>query len=103
MRRVAVALALAASLGVAGFAAAATHTVVIDGLKYAPETITVKAGEPVTWVNKDPFPHTVTAAGAFDSREIGAGKSWRYTPRKKGDYPYVCTLHPNMKGMLKVE
>ena len=81
----------------------ATRTVVIDGVKYEPETITIKRGETVTWVNKDPFPHTVTAKGVFDSREIPAGKSWKYTPRKAGEYPYICTLHPTMKGTLKVE
>ena len=84
-------------------AAQATHAVVIDGVKYEPEAITVKRGETVTWVNKDPFPHTVTAKGVFDSREIPAGKSWSYTPRKAGEYAYICTLHPNMKGTLKVE
>jgi plastocyanin len=82
---------------------AATRTVVIDGLKYEPETLTVKRGETVVWVNKDPFPHTVTAKGAFDSHDIAAGKSWKYTARKAGEYPYICTLHPNMKGTLKVE
>ncbi len=80
-----------------------THTVVIDGVKYEPETVTVKRGDTVIWVNKDPFPHTVTAKGVFDSHEIPAGKSWKYTSRKAGDYAYICTLHPNMKGMLKVE
>jgi plastocyanin len=89
--------------GTAAIAAAATHTVVIEGVKYTPETLTVKRGETVVWVNKDPFPHTVTAKGAFDSRDIGAGKSWKYTTRKAGEYAYICTLHPNMKGTLKVE
>jgi len=80
-----------------------THTVVMDGVKYTPEALTVKRGDTVVWVNKDPFPHTVTAQGAFDSREIAAGKSWRWTARKAGDYAYTCTLHPNMNGTLKVE
>ena len=84
-------------------AAQVTHTVVIDGMKYEPEVITVKRGETVMWVNKDPFPHTGTAKGVFDSREIPAGKSWKYTPRKAGEYAYICTLHPTMKGTLKVE
>ena len=87
----------------AATALAATHTVVIDGLKYEPETLTAKRGDTIVWVNKDPFPHTVTAEGAFDSHEIAAGKAWRYTARKPGQYPYVCTLHPTMKGTLKVE
>jgi len=81
----------------------ATHTIVIDGLKYDPETLAVHAGDSIVWVNKDPFPHTVTAAGTFDSGSIASGKSWKYVARKRGDYRYVCTLHPNMSGTLKVE
>ena len=81
----------------------ATHTVIIDGVKYEPEVVTVKRGETVVWINKDPFPHTVTAKGGFDSHDIAAGKSWKYTARKSGEYAYICTLHPNMKGMLRVE
>ena len=81
----------------------ATHTVVIEGVSYHPESLTVKRGETVVWINKDPFPHTVTAKGAFDSRDIAANASWRYTARKPGNYDYICTLHPNMKGTLRVE
>jgi len=84
-------------------AAPVTHTVVIEGVKYTPKTLTVKGGETVVWVNKDPFPHTVTSKGAFDSHDIAGGKSWKYTARKAGEYAYICTLHPNMKGTLKVE
>lgn len=80
-----------------------THSVVIEGVKFEPEALTVKRGETVVWVNKDPFPHTVTAKGTFDSHDIAAGKSWRYIARKPGEYVYICTLHPNMKGALKVE
>lgn len=82
----------------------ATRTVVIDGVHFEPETLTVKAGDTVVWVNKDPFPHTVTSqAGQFDSREIAAGQSWRYTTKKTGMFPYICTLHTTMKATLKVE
>lgn len=80
-----------------------TYTVAIEGLKYIPEAVTTKRGDFVVWVNKDPFPHTVTAKGVFDSREIPAGESWRYRTRKIGEYAYGCTLHPNMRGTLKVE
>ena len=80
-----------------------THEVVIQGLLYVPETLTVRPGDVVVWINKDPFPHTVTAAGAFDSGSIAAGKSWRFTAKKAGTYPYLCTLHTTMKGTLRVE
>ena len=83
--------------------AAAPHTVVIDGTQYQPAAITVKKGETVTFVNRDPFPHTVTAAGKFDSREIAANGKWTYRAATAGEFPYICTLHPNMKGTLKVE
>jgi len=80
-----------------------THPVAIQALAYVPETLTVRPGDVVVWINKDPFPHTVTAAGAFDSGPIGAGKSWRFTAKKAGTYPYLCTLHTTMKGTLRVE
>jgi plastocyanin len=96
---------LVAGIGIDPAAAAppATHTVVIDGVKYEPAMVTVKRGDIIVWVNRDPFPHTVTAQGVFDSHEISAGKSWKYRPLKAGEYTYICTLHPNMKGILKVE
>ncbi len=104
---VVVALAGAAGLWFAasGVAAgpAATHTVTIEATSYKPETITVKKGESVTWVNKDPFPHTVTAAGKFDSKSIAPNGKWSYRATKTGEFPYICTLHPNMKGTIRVE
>lgn len=82
---------------------AARNVVIMEGTQYAPATLTVKRGETVVWINKDPFPHTITAPGVFDSRSIAAGKSWKYKARRAGEFPYVCTLHPTMKGMLRVE
>jgi len=82
---------------------AARHQVVIEAVAYAPPTLTVHRGDTVVWVNHDPFPHTVAAAGAFDSGSIAAGASWRYVAAKPGSFDYICTLHPNMKGTLKVE
>jgi plastocyanin len=88
----------------AAAATAKTHTVTIDGTRFDPETITVKAGDTVVWVNKDPFPHTATSpAGGFDSREIAAGKSWQWKTTKAGVFPYACSFHPTMKATLKVE
>ena len=90
--------------GVAAVDGARMHEVAIQGLAYVPETLTVRPGDVVVWTNKDPFPHTVTAAGAFDFGPIAAGKSWRFTVGKKpGTHPYLCTLHTTMKGTLRVE
>ncbi len=85
-------------------AAAATHTIVMEGVAFTPEKVTVRQGDTVVWVNRDPFPHTATALDrTFDSGEMGPDKRWEYTARKKGRVGYVCTLHPTMKGVLVVE
>ena len=79
-----------------------THTVTIEGLQYSPADLTVKKGDTVVWVNKDLFPHTATASGAFDSKSIADGASWQYTTAATGVFPYVCTFHPEMKGVVVV-
>jgi plastocyanin len=92
------------SLSVGPAAAATIHTVAIDGTSFQSATLTVKLGDTVVWVNKDPFPHTVTSAtGGFDSHEIAPGKSWQYVATKKGEFAYVCVFHPTMKATLRVE
>ena len=107
-QQVATALACAWALLASGPSAvavgeAARHTVVIEGLKYVPEMLLVKRGDTVVWINKDPFPHTVTAKGVFDSQSIAPGHSWPYTAKIAGEHSYICTFHPNMKGILRVE
>ena len=67
-----------------------------------PETLTVKRGDTAVWVNKDPFPHTVTAVdGAFDSKSIDAAKSWKYVAKRPEEYRYAGTFHSTMKATLK--
>ena len=99
-----IAVAALALAGAGALAAATrTHTVTIDGTRYLPEVVTVKRGDTVAFVNKDPFPHTVTSGKVFDSRDIGADRSWKHTFRKAGRFDYICTLHPNMTGAVVVE
>ena len=95
------ALCVAASSAAAG--PPARHTVTIENMTFQPATLTVKKGDSVTFVNKDIFPHSATAAGQFDSKAIEPNKQWTYRAAKAGEFAYICTLHPNMKGMLKVE
>jgi plastocyanin len=81
-----------------------THTVSMELVKFQPEKIIVKAGDSIVWINKDVFPHTVVSKPAgFDSREVAAGASWTFTPKTPGEFEYVCTLHPVMKGVLEVK
>ena len=103
-RTVGIVLVVAAAIGfVIPGAAAETHTVVMDGTRFIPAMLTVKRGDRVVWMNKDPFPHTATANRTFDSKSIPAGGSWSYVAHQSGEFGYVCTLHPGMKGTLIVQ
>ena len=109
-RRFVVALALltgGASRGAAlGARKPAAHTVVVAGMRYEPARLTIRAGDSITWVNKDIVDHTVTATApekpAFDSQTIAVGKSWTNTFPGAGAHDYRCTLHPTMKGSIEV-
>ena len=79
------------------------HTVLIEGMRYQPEGLTVAVGDTVVWINRDMVPHTATSAsGRFDSNEIAPGKSWTHTVRATGEFAYICTYHPLMKAVLRV-
>jgi plastocyanin len=85
-------------------AAGKTHTVTIEGMKFTPERLEVAAGDIVVWTNKDFLPHSVTASGAkVESGDLVPGKTFRFVARKKGEMPYICRLHPVMKGVVVVK
>lgn len=96
--------AIAAWFAVAGNANAQTHTVVIQFFQFKPQTLVVKAGDEIEWVNRDLVEHTATASNhAFDSKGIGVGQSWKWTAAAPGQYAYGCAFHPNMKGVIEVK
>lgn len=83
---------------------ASVHAIAISNFKYAPETVTVKAGDVVEWKNTDFVPHTATADdGTFDTGRIDAGATKRIVVTKKGRFPYFCRYHQGMKGTLVVQ
>lgn len=83
---------------------ARTHTVMMEGMAFMPESLTVAVGDTIVWINKDLVPHTATSTTAgFDSKLVEVRKSWRYTADRKGDFDYVCSLHPKMVAKLHVQ
>jgi plastocyanin len=83
-------------------AAPAVLHVAMKNMKFEPATIEVKSGDTVEWTNEDITPHTVTSA-SFDSASIDSDKSWRHTFTVAGSFPYGCTFHPDMKGVVVVK
>ena len=75
----------------------------IKDRKYSPAKVNIKIGETVLWTNHDHMDHTVDAKdGSFSSGTIKSGKTYEFTFKKAGEYPYECTLHPRMKGSVVV-
>ncbi len=75
----------------------------ISGMAFADQNITIKAGQTITWVNKDSIAHTVTSdTGLWDSGSINSGKSFSLTLKQPGQYSYHCSIHPFMKGTITV-
>jgi plastocyanin len=65
---------------------------------------TISAGQVVRWTNADPVEHSVT----FDGTEPGSplippGGTYVHRFDTPGTYPYHCTPHPFMKGVIVVK
>ena len=76
---------------------------------YIPASITINAGDTVTWVNLDTAAHTVTGgspaegpSGVFDSSLVLGGAEYSFTFEESGSYDYFCMVHPWMVGDVQV-
>lgn len=75
---------------------------------YIPSSVTISAGESVIWINKDSAFHSVTSGiwnnpdGLFNSGHLDPDESFSVQFDKSGSFDFFCTLHPWMKGVVKV-
>lgn len=76
------------------------------GNSYKPNPIEIKVGDTVTWINNDSSLHTATSTSSndsnLDSKVLRRGETFSFTFDKEGQFPYFCTLHPNMVGSVVV-
>jgi len=81
---------------------------------YTPNITTVDVGHIITMTNTDSAsPHTFTSGtvdgfaaspdGIFDSGMVMDGDSWDYSADTVGEFPFYCTLHVWMQGVLIVQ
>jgi plastocyanin len=78
--------------------------VTMDHNTFIPAEITVVPGTTVTWVNKEAMPHTVVDMNkGFRSKILAKDASFSFTFATVGDYDYLCSIHPNMKGKVIVK
>ena len=106
-----VALALAALISAGPISAQAEHTVAmmdspdipLTAWSFAPGEVTVTVGDFVQWVNAGQQLHTATAEDrSWGSEMVEPGQSFRLVFDAEGTYPYRCTPHPWMRGVVTV-
>jgi plastocyanin len=104
MKRLMIAsLAGVAALLCATVVGAATTTVQITKNGFTPKSITVTAGDTVTWHNADSHTHQVVADnGSFASPALAANASWSYTASKSGKFAYRDAYATTHRGTLIV-
>ncbi len=77
---------------------------------FEPMIITIKAGESVTWNNRDIVPHTTTSGNPedadfgsiFKSPLLSQGETFTYTFDEVGEFIYYCEVHPDIMRDAKV-
>lgn len=89
----------------AGTAQAAEVQIIISDFAFSPETLTIKVGDTVEFVNEDAIPHSGAREGkdAFDTEVLNQGQSKKITFSKPGEYTYNCSIHPSMSGKIIVK
>jgi plastocyanin len=83
--------------------ASAPASVAIADFAFAPQALTVPMGTTVTWMNNDPFDHSIVAGDeSFTSNPLANRTTFQFTFDTPGQYAYVCGIHPEMSGTVVV-
>ena len=88
-----------------GAGAATKNQIVIKDFHFTPETLRVKSGEQITWINRDEEPHTVVSVEKQfkKSSALDTDEEFTVTAGAPGTYSYFCSVHPKMTGTIIVE
>jgi plastocyanin len=105
--------ALAVAVATAAAAPAAPTTVEpeieMEDFSFRPARLTVRPGALVVWKNRDRAPHNAVALARRNGRPLFRTRTGGFraeltarAPQRVGSYAYLCTVHPNMRGVLRV-
>jgi plastocyanin len=84
-------------------AGATTVEVRVDNFVFQPQVLRIRKGTTVRWVNHVDIPHSiVVAALGIHSSPMDTDQSYTQVFEKTGTFPYICGLHPHMKGQVVV-
>ncbi|MBS3147412.1 cupredoxin family copper-binding protein [Candidatus Woesearchaeota archaeon] len=88
-----------------GSTSGGSTTVDIQNFAFSQQTITITAGQSVTWTNSDSAPHTATSTSgptSFDTGRLDQGQSKTLQFNTPGTYQYQCGFHPSMTATVIV-
>ena len=81
----------------------ASANVTMGDLFFSPASVSIAVGDTVTWRNTGQAPHNATADdGSFATATLNNGQSASHTFTQAGTFSYTCTIHPQMKGTVRV-
>jgi len=97
--------AVAGEMKDAGSAGTKGNKIEIKDFAFNPQTITVKSGEKITWINRDEEPHTIVSVEKQfkKSTALDTDQEFTITAGAPGTYTYFCSVHPKMTGTIVVE
>ncbi|KRR16214.1 hypothetical protein CQ14_27515 [Bradyrhizobium lablabi] len=97
--------ALVILTGLSAGALAANQMVYQKGRVFSSESVSIKKGDALTFVNDDSIPHNLMSATKGSEFNLGSqapGTSTDVTFKEAGDIQVICAIHPRMKMMVKV-
>ena len=107
MRVALIAAVTAASLAALGAAASVDEIVGQKDKQFSRDTVIVKAGDKVTFVNDDTVAHNITVRDPGGANKVGTvqkpGDKAEVVFDKMGDHDVRCAIHPKMKMSVKVQ
>jgi plastocyanin len=77
-------------------------TVTMSKACFTPSVLRVDPGTEVSFVNRDPVVHNVSATGWGYLGDMTEGQAFAATFDEPGVYPYACTYHAGMTGAIVV-
>ncbi|HET9422312.1 MAG TPA: plastocyanin/azurin family copper-binding protein [Nocardioides sp.] len=82
--------------------ARANAIVQVDNMAFQPSTVTVGLDDLVTWEFLDSMSHNTTSVQGFWSSGSRNSGTFAQEFTFSGAFAYLCTLHPSMRGLVKV-
>jgi plastocyanin len=76
--------------------------VYIRNFAYHPSLLRVEKGAEVSFENRDGATHDAMRKGSFSTGLLRPGESASVRFTHRGAFPYVCSLHPGMRGKVIV-